>query len=220
MQKHNFLSRQASFLLCVLTLGISSSGYALDTSCTIGHEICPEHLTPVQYTSDYHEMINNQVVPTTYTAPKVVPAPAPVPEVDSDKDGVIDSIDKCPDTPLGYKVNPQGCPISVTLHINFPTNSSVIPVSNESDIIDLVKVLQDNPPAKVAIIGHTDDVGSDKFNQTLSEKRSKAMSDKLIANGISADRITTTGMGEKEPVATNKTDAGRALNRRIQVNIK
>ncbi|MDP2077693.1 MAG: OmpA family protein, partial [Sulfuricurvum sp.] len=70
------------------------------------------------------------------------------------------------------------------------------------------------------IIGHTDDVGSDKYNQTLSEKRSKAMGDKLIANGISADRITTTGMGEKQPIATNKTAQGRAQNRRIQVNLK
>ncbi|MDP3022532.1 MAG: OmpA family protein [Sulfuricurvum sp.] len=223
MQKHNLHSRQPGFILCLLTLGISISGYALDPSCPIGHEICPEHLVPTQYTTGYDEMINHQVVATTYAAPKVVPpvvVAKAVPETDTDKDGVVDSKDECPDTPLGYKVNPVGCPISVTLHVNFPHNSSVIPASNESDIIDLVKILHDNPPAKVAIIGHTDDVGSDKYNQTLSEKRSKAMGDKLIANGISADRITTTGMGEKQPIATNKTAQGRAQNRRIQVNLK
>lgn len=222
MQKHPLLSKQPRFMLALLTFGISISGYALDPACSAGHEICPEHLTPTQYTADYKEMIKNQVSPTTYLAPKPV-APVvskAVPEGDQDKDGVVNSKDQCPDTPLGYKVNPTGCPISVTLHINFPTNSSVIPASNESEIVDLVKILHDNPPAKVAIIGHTDSVGSDKFNQTLSENRSKAMGNKLIANGISADRITTSGMGEKEPVATNKTEQGRAQNRRIQVNLK
>lgn len=214
MQKHPLLSKQPRFMLALLTFGISISGYALDPACSAGHEICPAHLTPTQYTADYKEMIKNQIVPTTYAAAKAVP------EGDQDKDGVVDSKDQCPDTPLGYKVNPTGCPISATLHINFPTNSSVIPASNESDVVDLVKILHDNPPAKVAIIGHTDSVGSDKFNQTLSENRSKAMGNKLIANGISADRITTSGMGEKEPVATNKTEQGRAQNRRIQVNLK
>lgn len=222
MQKHNLLSGQSNFIVCLLTLGISISGYALDPTCTVGHEICPEHLVPTEYKTGYTEMINNQVVAATYTPPKVVPpvVAKAVHEPDTDKDGVVDSKDECPDTPQGYKVNPVGCPISVTLHVNFPHNSSVIPASNESDVVDLVKILHDNPPAKVAIIGHTDDVGSDKFNQTLSEKRSKAMGDKLIANGISADRITTTGMGEKQPVASNKTAQGRAQNRRIQVNLK
>ena len=228
MQKHNFLSRQPSFMLCLLTFGISISGYALDHACTVGHEICPDHLVPTQYSTGYNDMISNQIVSTTYTAPKAASKSvtkedskaAVVAEADTDKDGVVDSKDQCPDTPLGYKVNPVGCPISVTLHVNFPTNSSVIPASNESDIVDLVKILQDNPPAKVTIIGHTDNVGSDKFNQILSEKRSKAMGGKLIANGISAERITTVGMGEKQPVATNKTAKGRALNRRIQVNLK
>lgn len=221
MQNHRF-SRQPGFILCLLTLGISISGYALDPSCHVGHEICPEHLVPTKYTTGYTEMINNQVVATTYAAPKTVSKAVPkaVAESDTDKDGVFDSKDQCPDTPLGYKVNPVGCPTSVTLHINFPHDSSVIPASNESDIIDLAKVLHDNPPAKVSIIGHTDDVGSDKYNQVLSEKRSKAMGDKLVANGISADRITTAGMGEKVPVATNKTAQGRAENRRIQVNLK
>lgn len=218
MQKRNLLSRQPSFMLCLLTFGVSISAYALDPACSHGHKICPEHITPTQYTTSYSETIKSQVIPTTYTAPKA--DSKAIAEIDTDKDGVVDSKDQCPDTPLGYKVNPFGCPISVTLHINFPTNSSVIPTSNESDVVDLAKILQDNPAARVSIIGHTDDVGSDKFNQILSEKRSKAMGEKLVASGISSDRITTSGMGEKEPVTSNTTDEGRAENRRINIQIR
>lgn len=144
----------------------------------------------------------------------------PKAEGDADKDGVVDTLDKCPNTPHGYKVDPTGCPVSVTLHINFAFNSSVIPPSNYGDVTKLTRVMNENPPAHAMIVGHTDYTGTDEYNQKLSERRSKALADKLIANGIDAKRISASGKGEKEPIATNATSAGRAQNRRIEVELQ
>lgn len=152
----------------------------------------------------------------------VVEAPkaAPQPEADSDGDGVVDSLDKCPNTPHGYKVDPTGCPVSVTLHLHFAFDSSVIPVSDYSEVEKLTKVMKENPPSKAIVIGHTDWSGSDEYNQKLSERRSQALKDKLVSNGIEAERISASGKGEKEPIATNKTREGRAQNRRIEVQLQ
>lgn len=150
----------------------------------------------------------------------VAPKPKPAPEKDSDGDGVVDSKDKCPDTPHGYKVDPDGCPVHVTLHVNFAFDSSVLPASSNSDIDTLVRVLKENPPAKVIIVGHTDHTGSDEYNQKLSERRAASLAKRLAENGIDKNRIETSGKGEKEPVATNATAAGRAQNRRIEVELR
>jgi OOP family OmpA-OmpF porin len=73
-----------------------------------------------------------------------------------------------------------------------------------------------NPTLTAEIVGHTDNVGSDKFNQELSEKRANAVRDYFIANGISLDRLTARGMGEMDPIASNENPEGRAQNRRIE----
>lgn len=184
-----------------LILGISLSGYAHAESFTPGHPDCS---------------------PKPAAVPVVVTAPAPVAVVegDADGDGVVNSKDECPDTPHGYKVDPKGCPVSVTLHLHFAFNSSVIPVSDYPEVEKLAKIMKENPPAKAIIVGHTDHTGTDAYNQGLSERRSKAFGAKLIENGIAADRITTSGRGEKEPIATNSTKEGRADNRRIEVKLQ
>lgn len=148
------------------------------------------------------------------------PSAAPQPEPDSDGDGVIDRLDKCPDTPHGYKVDPAGCPVSVTLHLHFPFDSSVIPVSDYPEVEKLAKVMKENPPAVAIIVGHTDYTGSDEYNQKLSERRAQSLGKKLQENGIEANRIKTSGKGEKEPVATNSTREGRAQNRRTEVTLQ
>ena len=68
----------------------------------------------------------------------------------------------------------------------------------------------------VGIVGHNDNVGSDQFNQELSEKRANAVRNFFIVNGIGPDRLTALGMGEKDPIASNETPEGRAINRRIE----
>jgi OOP family OmpA-OmpF porin len=69
----------------------------------------------------------------------------------------------------------------------------------------------------VEIVGHTDDVGDDDYNQELSEQRAQAMRDYLVATGLDATKIVTRGAGEMKPIASNRTDEGRAENRRVEV---
>jgi OOP family OmpA-OmpF porin len=81
----------------------------------------------------------------------------------------------------------------------------------------VVKTMKDNPSLRIVIEGHTDSVGTDAYNQRLSERRASAVRSYLIAQGIEASRISTKGYGESKPKASNETAAGRAQNRRAEV---
>ena len=83
----------------------------------------------------------------------------------------------------------------------------------------MVAIFKEYPKASFAIEGHTDSVGSKSSNQSLSERRANAVRDYLIANGIAADRLSAAGYGEDNPIADNKTRAGRAENRRVEVKL-
>jgi outer membrane protein OmpA-like peptidoglycan-associated protein len=83
----------------------------------------------------------------------------------------------------------------------------------------LVKILTDNPLMEISISGHTDNVGNDAINQTLSANRAKAVVDYLVLKGIVAAHLQQAGYGKTKPVATNDTDDGRALNRRVEFTI-
>lgn len=157
-------------------------------------------------------------------APPPPPAPAPVVavkpvELDSDGDGVLDNSDACPKTPKGYKVDEKGCPREVTLHINFATASAKIPASASKDITDLLGFMKEYTAYSIEIVGHTDSIGESTPNQVLSVKRAKSLEKALVEGGISADRITATGMGESQPVASNMEAQGRAKNRRVEVKM-
>jgi outer membrane protein OmpA-like peptidoglycan-associated protein len=83
----------------------------------------------------------------------------------------------------------------------------------------LADVLKQNPQRNVAIEGFTDSTGSEDYNQELSERRADAVRDTLMNMGIDAARITTRGYGKNFPVASNGNEAGRQLNRRVEVII-
>ena len=83
----------------------------------------------------------------------------------------------------------------------------------------LAEFLEKHPERNVLIEGHTDSVGSDEFNLTLSQKRADAVKETLVAKGVSPDRLLTKGYGKQFPVASNETDSGRQLNRRVEVVI-
>ena len=80
-----------------------------------------------------------------------------------------------------------------------------------------VKVMKDKPNMRVSVEGHTDSIGSDAYNQKLSERRAQAVRDYLVSQGIDAARISVKGWGKAKPVASNKTEAGRAENRRVEI---
>jgi outer membrane protein OmpA-like peptidoglycan-associated protein len=100
--------------------------------------------------------------------------------------------------------------------IQFGTGSDQIKPSSYVILDQIVKVLIENPAYKVEVQGHTDNIGKPETNLKLSERRALAVRSYLIEKGINADRITAKGYGDTVPVASNKTAAGRAKNRRVE----
>lgn len=143
------------------------------------------------------------------------PAPVAAPK-DSDGDGVIDSLDECPNTMAKAKVDSVGCMTLVNLNINFDTDKSVIKDSYNTRIVEFANMMNANPKLKATIGAHTDSVGSDAYNQKLSEKRADATVNALKALKVDASRIKAVGYGETKPVATNSTVEGKAQNRRVE----
>jgi len=103
--------------------------------------------------------------------------------------------------------------------VNFDFNKATLR-ADAADILDeAARVLKEEPSIDVSVDGHTDAVGSDAYNQRLSERRAQAVHDYLVRLGVSAGRLRTRGFGESKPVASNATDEGRAQNRRVELNI-
>lgn len=154
--------------------------------------------------------------PVAEAAPAPEPAPAPV---DSDGDGVTDDLDQCPDTPAGEKVDSRGCPeVLVTLRgVNFDFNKATIKSDSASILDEAVATLNKASNVNVDVVGHTDSVGSESYNQKLSERRAEAVMGYLVDHGIAASRLSSSGRGESEPVATNDTKDGRYQNRRVEL---
>ena len=138
---------------------------------------------------------------------------------DFDRDGVEDRLDQCPATPCNYTVDTYGCPIKTTLKINFAVNSANINPDSISKVNRFAKFLLNNKGSIVKIVGHTDSVGSIENNLQLSQKRARSVVQSLVRQGVSPSRLTAIGKGESMPLASNKTDAGKAMNRRIEVEL-
>lgn len=141
-------------------------------------------------------------------------------EFDTDMDGVVNRLDKCPTTPKGDIVDANGCSLKVNLNINFETNSSVINNSYDSKIKKFADFMKAFPSVKAKIDAHTDSVGSDAYNQKLSERRASSAAKALEAYGVDGNRINAEGFGETKPKASNATKEGRAENRRVEGSIQ
>ena len=150
----------------------------------------------------------------------------PVP--DTDKDGVNDEDDKCPNEP--GPVSNAGCPViqeAIVEKVNvaaknifFATgNAKLLPKSFPS-LNNVVQILKDNPNYKIDISGHTDTTGTKERNMILSLDRAAAVKAYIAGKGIEESRITTAGFGPNQPVASNKTAAGRAKNRRVEMKLR
>jgi len=136
--------------------------------------------------------------------------------LDRDRDGVEDRFDQCPATPCDFAVDSYGCPVKMTLRINFTVNSAVVDNYSMPKIDNFARFLLRNRGSRVIIQGHTDSRGSNIHNLILSEKRAKAIASRLWELRVSPARITVIGKGEDMPIATNSTAEGRRLNRRIE----
>ena len=150
----------------------------------------------------------------------------PIP--DTDKDGVNDEEDKCPNE-AGPASN-FGCPViapeiieKVNLaarNVFFATGSAKLLAKSYPALNNVVKVLQDNPTYKVDIEGHTDTTGTHEKNMVLSNDRAASVKAYLVSKGIDESRITSAGFGPDRPIASNKTAAGKAKNRRVEMKLR
>jgi outer membrane protein OmpA-like peptidoglycan-associated protein len=143
---------------------------------------------------------------------------------DTDGDGIPDYLDRCP-TIVGVASN-NGCPElkreirqlfqKALQGIQFDTGKSTIKKISYTILDQIAKVLEENPTYKVEIQGHTDNVGKEDMNMKLSEDRAASVRQYLIDKGVGEGRITSKGFGPTVPVASNKTAAGKAKNRRVE----
>ena len=157
---------------------------------------------------------------------KVDPDPIPAP-LDSDGDGVTDDKDRCPGTPVGTRVDADGCPLpvaqvaSIKLKVNFAFNSDVVQERYFADLGELAEFLKRFSDLQVDVEGHTDSVGPEEYNMQLSQRRAQAVVDMLVNQyGIAATRLEPKGYGESQPVASNDTEEGRAENRRVMATLE
>ena len=153
------------------------------------------------------------------------------PDPDNDKDGILDAADKCPNEPETVNGNEDqdGCPDQAKGPVQiehgkitappvfFATDKDVI-LSQSFPILELIaQTFKDNPwVKKVRIEGHTDDKGSDDHNMKLSQRRTESVMKFLIDHGVDAERVEARGYGETRPIESNKSEKGRAKNRRVE----
>lgn len=144
---------------------------------------------------------------------------------DSDSDGIADNEDRCP--LIKGAISNKGCPeiakvdvqkiIVIASKIYFETNKANLKLLSHSALDDLADILKRNELVNLTIEGHTDSDSDNEYNMILSQKRTEAVKDYLISKGISDSRLTAIGYGETKPIATNKTAAGKAKNRRVEL---
>lgn len=161
----------------------------------------------------------------------VCPDKAGTPELkgcaDTDGDGIADNVDRCPNE-KGVKAM-NGCPevndkvknlFARALNgVKFETGKSVIKKESFTILNDVVKVMEENPTYNLEIHGHTDDQGDEAKNQNLSDDRAAAVKKYLTEKGVADGRTKSAGHGETQPIADNKTAAGRATNRRVEFKV-
>lgn len=146
---------------------------------------------------------------------------------DNDNDAVFDEDDKCPNTP--GEVKAEGCPVNVRVEagririlkrVEFATNKATILPKSTPILVDVTSTIKSNPQLKrIRIEGHTDNVGREATNLTLSKKRAASVRRWLVDQGITAGRLEAYGCGEAQPIESNATKTGRRTNRRVEFRI-
>lgn len=171
--------------------------------------------------------------------PKGVKVDASGCPLDSDGDGVPDSIDQCPGTAPGVAVDARGCPTTFgSGRFKISGSGAVLRFEDvhfsfdHDDLSDYAKAMLDDaaqvinevarkyPALKVDIAGHTDSIGSEGYNQALSERRAAKVKQYLIRRGVEEGRVNLYSYGESKPEASNDTEEGRAQNRRAETRTR
>jgi OOP family OmpA-OmpF porin len=155
--------------------------------------------------------------------PPPPPAPPPKPvNPDLDGDGVPNERDKCPNTRPGAVVDLDGCEVEAVIElkgVHFDFDKATLRPDAIAILNEAAALLSTHERVVVEVAGHTDSVGSDQYNQGLSERRANSVRDYLVSKGITASRMTARGYGEARPVTSNDTKDGRQENRRVELVI-
>ncbi len=110
--------------------------------------------------------------------------------------------------------------IDISNEVSFDFDSAALKTAFTPTLNKVADILQRYPKTVIHVVGHTDSVGSESYNQRLSERRAQSVVDYLSSNGVAPNRLYAIGRGEMEPRATNDTEAGRQLNRRVEIFVK
>ena len=166
-----------------------------------GSGACVQELNSV----DHPDCVAKKVEPPKPADPPapVVPAPAPV------------TPPPAPPAPVSVKQS-----ITIQAEALFDFDKSVLKPAGKKSIDDAIAKMSQLDVEVIIATGHTDSRGTDAYNQKLSERRATTVKNYMVSKGIPAAKISTLGKGESQPVATNKTDAGRAKNRRVDIEFK
>lgn len=140
-------------------------------------------------------------------------------EFEKVEDVEVDKVEK------GQVQTPSGEPVPahVTLRLSedvfFEQGSSAITDRGTRRVAEVASLLRQSPDAIIHVKGYTSSEGPDEYNMRLSENRARVVANQLVANGVDPARITALGMGESNPIASNQTEAGRAKNRRVEIEV-
>lgn len=215
--------------ICIYTVLIGDDPMGAETLNQIvqaggcGFATTGDELASEQGMTDFVKQVflKKKVMARAYQ-PEPEPKAKPAPPKDSDGDGVIDARDKCPDTPRGAKVDADGCRIplketvTINLEVQFDFDKTKIKPMYYGQIEKAADFLRSYPDTSAFLEGHTDNIGSEKYNINLSKRRAESVKSYMVDKyGIDPSRLATRGYGYSRPVATNKTEAGRQKNRRV-----
>lgn len=150
--------------------------------------------------------------------PKVIEVPTGL--LDTDADGVIDEKDQCPDTGAGDRVDGNGCTLDKIIElkgVTFEFDKTRLRPDAQTILDWAVDILKKYPDMQVEIAGHTDNIGTDEYNQQLSEGRAQSVKDYFVEHGVPDSQMSVKGYGESEPRDSNDSEEGRELNRRVEL---
>jgi len=147
-------------------------------------------------------------------------------EIDADDDGVVDSLDICPGTAEGTAVDARGCPDyevylrRQVLHALFAPGDTLLRPERGIAVDSIAGLLQMFPEVRATIVCYTDNLGGEGANLKLSQARTRAVRDYLVTRGIARERLEVIGRGAANPIASNRTRAGREQNRRVEIEFR
>ena len=204
----------------------------LDTEQTLAAEIderdglqanlsaCGQELTQVQAALTDAQSIEDalrQAPPTAAGATALQTA-----TTDTDKDGVPDNIDLCPETQQGIAVEATGCTAGIAINlegVNFLYNSHELTGKARGILDRIANAIIQRPELRLEVAGHTDATGDPNYNQELSMQRAEAVRDYLVAQGVNPRYIGAAGYGGQRPIADNTTFEGLQKNRRVELHV-